>query len=226
VFDRSGPFSHSLLPFVATTLVSHSNPVTCLLCGLDRPLTVRSRVERIESDMVLIRPDIEHSVEIGGRAKVLYLDGLDFPLDAKVAGHVPRSLASRAIDALEANDDAQWELRAQLSALDVTWHPAIKHVVEDIIADPMKRMSQAELATKLGLERTRALRAFRTATGMTFRGFKNWTGVQAAARRIAMGELVRTAAMDAGFADSAHLTRSFRKAFGTTPTDATADLRQ
>jgi AraC-like DNA-binding protein len=31
--------------------------------------------------------------------------------------------------------------------------------------------------------------------------------------------------MDAGFADTAHLTRTFRAAFGTTPTLATADRR-
>jgi AraC-like DNA-binding protein len=225
MLDEGGPFAHSLLPFVATVLASHRNPVTCILCGLDRPLTVQAGGERIEADMVMIRPDIEHSVEIGGRAKVLYFDGMAFPLDAQVAGHVPKWLAARAIDALDGSNDAQWELRMQLTATGTACPPTIARIVKDIIADPMQRMPQAELAMRLGMERTRALRAFKTATGMTFRSFKNWTGVQAAARQIAQGELVRTAAMDAGFADSAHLTRSFRSAFGTTPTEATTDLR-
>ncbi|MEJ7729245.1 MAG: hypothetical protein WKG00_08515 [Polyangiaceae bacterium] len=43
--------------------------------------------------------------------------------------------------------------------------------------------------------------------------------------QIAEGQLVRTAAMDGGFADTAHLTRTFRAAFGTTATAATADRR-
>lgn len=58
-----------------------------------------------------------------------------------------------------------------------------------------------------------------------FRGFKRWTALCAATQQIAEGQLVRTAAMDAGFADTAHLTRTFRTAFGTTPTLATADRR-
>ena len=44
-------------------------------------------------------------------------------------------------------------------------------------------------------------------------------------RSLAWPMVVRTAAMDAGFADTAHLTRTFRTAFGTTPTLATADRR-
>jgi AraC-like DNA-binding protein len=218
------PFAHSLLPFVATTLAAHRNPVTCLLCGLDRPLMVSADGVRVESDMVLIRPDVEHSVEIGGRAKVLYFDGLVFPLDASVAGRVPRWLTPLAIDALDGCRDAALALRLRFAGREEVCPPEITRIIEDILGDPMTRMSQDELASRTGLERTRALRSFKTATGMTFRAFKNWTGLQAAARQIAEGELIRTAAMDAGFSDSAHLTRTFRQSFGITPSAATADL--
>lgn len=218
------PFANSLLPFVATTLAAHRNPVTCLLCGLDRPLVVWADGVRVESDMVLIRPGVEHSVEIGGRAKVLYFDGLAFPLDAGVADHVPRRLTSLAVDALDGCQDATLELRLRFADRDQACPSAIARIIEDILSDPMNRMSQDELANRTGLERTRALRSFKAATGMTFRAFKNWTGLQAAARQIAEGELIRTAAMDAGFSDSAHLTRTFRQSFGITPSAATADL--
>jgi AraC-like DNA-binding protein len=224
--ERQIPFAHSLLPFVATTLAAHRNPVTCLLCGIDRPLVVVTEGARIEADMVLIRPDVEHSVEIGGHAKVLYFDGLAFPLDAAVAASVPEHLLSLATDALDGSVDATLELRLRLSNKEENCPPAIARIVKDMLGDPMDRMSQFELAARTGLERTQALRSFKAATGMTFRAFKNWTGLQAAARQIAEGELVRTAAMDAGFSDSAHLTRSFRSAFGTTPSAATADLTQ
>jgi AraC-like DNA-binding protein len=216
------PFSHSLLPFVATTLAAHRNPVTCLLFGLDRPLVVSADGNRLEADMVLIRPDVEHSVEIHGRARVLYFDGLAFPFDTAVAAQIPRHLASLATDALDGSLQATWELRHHLADHEEICPPEIAKIVEDIVRDPMDRMSQLELANRTGLERTRALRSFKQATGMTFRSFKNWAGVQAAARQIAQGELVRTAAMDSGFSDSAHLTRSFRLAFGTTPSAATA----
>ena len=218
-------FASSLFPFVASELAPHRNPVTCILASLDRPLTVCTQAERIHGDLVLIRPGVEHWVEINGRARVLYFDGLDFPLSAALADRVPRELAPLAIDALAASAGAQDELRARLSYGRARCPTAIARAVQTIMQDPMMRMSQVELAERLRLERTQALRAFKAATGMTFRELKRWTALCAATRQIAEGELVRTAAMDAGFADTAHLTRTFRTAFGTTPTLATADRR-
>ena len=100
----------------------------------------------------------------------------------------------------------------------------MRAVLAELAAEPMARMSQAELATRLGLERTQALRLFKDSTGTTFRQFKRWTGLQHAARLIVAGALVRTAAMDAGFADTAHLTRTFKHCFGLTPSQAIAGL--
>jgi AraC-like DNA-binding protein len=99
-------------------------------------------------------------------------------------------------------------------------------IVRTIQSDPMLRMSQNELARRLRMERTQAMRRFKAATGMTFRAFKLWSGLQHAARQIEVGVLVRTAAMDAGFADTAHLSRSFRAFFGLSPSAAIAGLDQ
>src|SRR5262249_44898181 len=113
--DRQSPFANSLFPFVASNLAPHRNPVTCILAGLDRPLAVRTHAERIEGDIVLIRPGVEHWVEINGRAKVLYFDGLEFPLTAALAARVPREVARLAIDALASSSGTQEELRARFS---------------------------------------------------------------------------------------------------------------
>ncbi|UJR84969.1 helix-turn-helix transcriptional regulator [Sandaracinus amylolyticus] len=223
--ERPSRFASSLFAFVASTLAPHRNPVTCVLAGLDRPLAVCTPSERIEGDIVIIRPDVEHRVEIHGRAKVLYFDGLEFPLTAALAARVPPELAALAVDALGSDAAAQAELRIRFSRGRARAPAVVARAIEAIVADPMLRMGQAELAHRLGVERTQAMRAFKLATGMTFRGLKRWTALCAATRRIAEGELVRTAAMDAGFADTAHLTRTFRATFGTTPTLATADRR-
>jgi AraC-like DNA-binding protein len=223
--DRPSPFASSLFPFVASSLAPHGNPVTCILAGLDRPLAVCTHAERIEGDIVVIRPGVEHWVEINGSAKVLYFDGLEFPLTVALAARVPREVATLAIDALAARTGAQEELRATLSRGRERCSAAVARTITAIGRDPMTRMGQAELADRLRLGRTQAMRAFKAATGMTFREFKRWTALCAATRQIAAGQLVRTAAMDAGFADTAHLTRTFRAAFGTTPTLATADRR-
>jgi AraC-like DNA-binding protein len=223
--DRPSPFACSLFPFVAEKLAPHRNPVTCILAGLDRPLTVCTATERIQGEIVMIRPGVEHWVEIHGSAKVLYYDGLEFPLSAALAARVPRALELLAIDALALRSNAQEELRARFSHPRARCPSAIAEAIQAIVRDPMMRMNQQELAERLRLERTQAMRAFKAATGMTFRELKRWTALCAATRQIAEGELVRTAAMDAGFADTAHLTRTFRTAFGTTPTLATADRR-
>jgi AraC-like DNA-binding protein len=226
VTDRPSPFATELFPFVASTLAQHENPVTCILAGLDRPLVVRAGMERIEGDLVVIRPGVEHSVEINGRAKVLYFDGLEFPLSTALAAPVPRDVASLAVDALASSPGAQNELRARFSQGRERCPPGVQRVIDAIVRDPMTRMGQGELARRLRLGRTQAMRAFKAATGMTFREFKRWTALCAATRQIAEGQLVRTAAMDAGFADTAHLTRTFRMVFGTTPTLATANRRR
>jgi AraC-like DNA-binding protein len=221
----ASPFASSLVPFVAESLAPHENPVTCILAGLDRPLVVCAPTEQVEGDVLVIRPGVEHWVEIHGRAKVLYFDGLEFPFAAPLAARVPRAVSALAIDALASDPGAQAELRARLGGKKQRLPSEVARAIGAIRLDPMLRMDQTELAERLGLERTQAMRAFKAATGMTFRGFKRWTALCAATRQIADGHLVRTAAMDAGFADTAHLTRTFRSAFGTTPTLATADRR-
>ena len=131
-------------------------------------------------------------------------------------------MANLAIEAIFQGSDAQTALRQRLDSGAAQFPPQLITVIEDLIAEPMSRMTQRELAEGLQMERTKALRMFKAATGQTFRRFKQWSGLQYAARRIASGELVRTAAMDAGFADTAHLTRTFRMSFGLTPSEAIA----
>jgi AraC-like DNA-binding protein len=225
VLDASSPFAISRFEFVAGTLTPHGNPVTCILAGLDGPLTVRSGSERIEGDMVLIRPGVEHEVDIRGRAQVLYFDGLGYPLDARLACTVPRDCAAMAIDALAGEWSAQAELRARLTTGRPRCPAEVARAIAEIASDPMMRMDQGELARRLRRSRAHALRMFKAITGMTFRGFKQWTALCAATRQIADMQPVRTAAMNAGFADTAHLSRTFRASFGTTPTLATADRR-
>jgi hypothetical protein len=57
-----------------------------------------------------------------------------------------------------------------------------------------------------------------------FAGSRLWSALQHAAVRMAERELVRTAAMDAGFADTAHLSRVFSSMFGLSPSVAIAGL--
>lgn len=190
-------------------------------------MTVAHEGRRVRGDALIVRPGIAHQVSFAARgADVLYLNGVDFPFAAPLAVAPKGVLAQLAARAIGRDADAIAELRTRLSFATAPLPANMAAVVRAIEAEPMLRMTQTELAQRLRLERTQALRRFKAATGMTFRAFKLWSGLQYAARQLEAGALVRTAAMDAGFADTAHLSRTFQALFGLSPSAAIAGLDQ
>lgn len=223
--DRISPFRHALFSIGNRSLATHANPVTLVLAGRTGPLRLQHGGPCIEGDILIVRPGMAHSVVLSDQgADVLYLNGLDFPFNAPLAEKLTGALAHLAGAAAGGNQDAVRELRARLSFRAEPTENRVSDVVTAIYAEPMRRMSQHELSRRLGLERTQALRCFKAATGQTFRAFKSWSALQHAADLMKNGELVRTAAMDAGFADTAHLSRIFRQNFGLSPSAALAEL--
>jgi AraC-like DNA-binding protein len=222
--DPLSPFRNSLLP-VDAPLAPHANPVTGILMGRGGPVRLTLDGETVEGDMLLIRPGIVHGIALPARgADIFYLDGLAFPFDVPLARALDGKLAELAGAVLDGAGDAADELRAGLTTLAAELPPCVADAVRAIYADPMRRMPQGELARRLGMERTQALRHFKAATGQSFREFKRWSAMQFAAQQMKQGALVRTAAMDAGFADTAHLSRAFRVTFGLTPSAAIGAL--
>ncbi|MFO1082944.1 MAG: AraC family transcriptional regulator [Reyranellaceae bacterium] len=204
-------------------LAPHCNPAPCVIAGRRGSVSAIGAGERITGDVLFIRPGVEHEVVCAeGGLNVIYLDGLTWPDNFPCARRLQGRLGEIAVGALFQQSGAQAELRDRLSSGSTPIPRPLDVAIETIVAEPMLRLSQLELAHRLKMERTRALRAFKAATGLTFRRFKRWSALQHAARRIAAGELVRTAALDAGFADTAHLSRTFRTSFGLTPSEAIA----
>jgi AraC-like DNA-binding protein len=225
--DPLSPFSSPVFPVGVRRLAAHPNPALAVLVGRTGPVTVEDEGGQVTGDALIVRPGITHHVSFAARgADVIYLNGLDFPFGSALAVEATGALAQLAPRAIGGEADAIAELRARLSFGSAPLPANMAAIVRAIEAEPMMRMSQDELARRLRMERTQALRRFKAATGMTFRAFKLWSGLQHAARQIEAGVLVRTAAMDAGFADTAHLSRSFRALFGLSPSAAIAGLSQ
>lgn len=222
--DPLSPFRNVLLP-VDAPLAPHANPVTGILMGRGGPVRLTLDGVAVEGDMLLIRPGVVHGIGLPARgADILYFDGLDFPFDVPLARALDGKLAELAGMVRDGMSDAAGELRARLTAPIAGPSLCVAAAVRAIYADPMRRMPQGELAQRLGMERTWALRCFRAATGQSFREFKRWSAMQFAAEQMKQGALVRTAALDAGFADTAHLSRVFRETFGLTPSAAIGAL--
>ena len=224
--DPVAPFLTSCFPVGTRALAPHANLVTAVLAGRSGPLRLERGGLWVEGDLLLVRPGIVHGVALAERgADVLYLNGLAFPFDAPLAVPLEGALARVAREALDGDASAVAELRDRLAPpRERALPPDMAAVVRAIHGDPMWRMSQDELAQRLGMERTQALRTFRRSTGQGFREFKLWSALQHATQQMAGGALVRTAAMDAGFADTAHLSRVFRHVFGLTPSEGIAGL--
>jgi AraC-like DNA-binding protein len=64
------------------------------------------------------------------------------------------------------------------------------------------------------LSPSRARHLFAAETGMTFKSFVLWQRIGRAVELYASGRSLTESAHEAGFADSAHLSRTFRKTFG------------
>ena len=218
-------FSNSVFSVDVSGVGRHPNPAMCVVRGRRGPLSVVGEEQSVTADIVMIRPDIEHHIICGeGGCTGMYLDGARWPGQSPLAERLEGRLGELVLRGMQLNPDAQRELRERLDHGQDRLPRRMSAVLADLAAEPMARMNQTELSNRLGLERTQALRLFKESTGSTFRQFKRWTGLQHAARLIVAGALVRTAAMDAGFADTAHLTRTFKQCFGLTPSQAIAGL--
>ena len=219
------PFTSTVLPIPVTRLGAHPNVVMAVLAGRAGPITVEHIGASVTGDVLLVRPEVVHSVWLPERgADVVYLNGLTFPYHAPLAVALKGNLEQLARRSIAGDASASEELRERLAFATDPLSAKMAAIVRAMQADPMRRVSQDELVRYLGMERTRALRCFKAATGLTFRRFKLWSALQHATLRIAERELVRTAAMDAGFADTAHLSRVFSSMFGLCPSVAIAGL--
>jgi len=109
-------------------------------------------------------------------------------------------------------------LRA-ITCNEVTIEPLNQRVV-DIIRIlrelPEQKIKLSELAEKINLSESRLAHIFKEETGVPFRKFLLWMRLNDAVRLILKGASYTDAAHEAGFADAAHLTRSYKKMFGLT----------
>lgn len=78
-------------------------------------------------------------------------------------------------------------------------------------------LTAAVCARQLGLSSSRFLHRFRAHTGLPLRPYLRWRRLLVALRAVIQGASLTDAAHAAGFADSAHFSRTFRRHFGVAP---------
>lgn len=210
----------------ALNLTAHRNAVAVLVLGLDGPFESAAAPGDPASAWagrraLLIQPDALHHLHAdAGRMAFLYLDPMSRDLAQLAAGFdAPALIALLRGLADGARDwpDVRRELTMRLGAGDAAVDPRVRAALADLHADPAARLSLDDLAASAGLSGSRLRRLFRAATGVTVRRYRVWIAMGAAARAIAAGESLTTAALDAGFSSSAHFSAAFREMFGLEP---------
>ena len=97
-------------------------------------------------------------------------------------------------------------------------HPAIDdalRLLPDLVA--AGPVSGTELAARVGISASRLTHVFTEQVGIPLRRYVLWSRLQVAIPRVQAGDDLTGAAHGAGFADSAHLTRTTREMFGLPP---------
>lgn len=99
-------------------------------------------------------------------------------------------------------------------------HPAVAEALRLANSLPGGPPTLAELAARLGISSSRLSHVFVAEIGLPYAAWRRWTRLQLGFAVVREGGSLTRAAHTAGFADSAHLTRTCRALLGLTPTEA------
>ncbi|MFN2427766.1 MAG: helix-turn-helix domain-containing protein [Candidatus Binatia bacterium] len=187
------------------------------------------RAAWMEYDGCIVAPEQSHEFDAGGHAVALFYvepEGADGRrvaaaagrrgvaiLDANVVGRV------RAVLSAGASDDL---LDTAFSALgfDSGARPVEARIRRALLMLKKSRFeypTSAALASGLGLSPGRFRHLWLSELGLAYRRYLLWLRLQAAITATMRGRSLTEAAHEAGFADSAHLARTFRRLLGIAP---------
>lgn len=118
-----------------------------------------------------------------------------------------RSLIARVVGADDA--DGRGDVRADVLVA--------QRFIDDGLHDGVPQVT--EVARHVGVSARQLRRAFADDVGIPFRRYVLWRRLRRALLAVRDGADLTTAAATAGFADSAHFSRTFRQSFGLAPSD-------
>lgn len=176
---------------------------------------------------VVVPADAPHRVEVGAReGTVVFLEpesapGRSAQLRAVHSGWTVTPVLTftrrRALAAVV--DELIAHLAPAVPAVDdMVRHRAVVdalRLLPDLVA--AGPVSGTELAARVGISASRLTHLFTDQVGIPLRRYVLWSRLRIAITRVQAGDDLTGAAHGAGFADSAHLTRTTREMFGLPP---------
>jgi AraC-like DNA-binding protein len=172
---------------------------------------------------VLTAPDVPHAIDARGAEVALVFVDPESAVGAALHGSMGaapvRLFDEKERDALLAGgvNEAIARLAGDASRARAM-HPRVRRVLRAIHESPPGAdVSLASLAAIASLSEGRLMHAFTESVGIPLRPYLSWLKVQRAAAAMAKRAPLARAAIAGGFADAAHMSRTFKRMFGMTP---------
>lgn len=213
----------------------HAHHAVQVTLALEGDFELESGSRRAAGDVVAVAPDALHAFNArglfahvyiepecrAGRAAANALFAGDEPL-SRVTGIPLGDLAGEMAAAFKRKDDRNLthlgrRVIERLAGGTSAAEPDAR--VREILAWVQARLdypvSLADAAELAGLSKARVRHLFVEQTGLPFRTYLLWLRLMKGLEAFASGASLTDAALGAGFSDSAHFSRTFRRMFGT-----------
>ncbi|HEX3484254.1 MAG TPA: AraC family transcriptional regulator [Micropepsaceae bacterium] len=219
---------------VSNTTDFHSHHAVQVTLSLGGRFELRTRDQRISSSAA-VAPDVSHIFEAVGCIAILFVEPesrsgraiIQSLFKSTSLAPIPSDLVGDLIERLKlASGDANKD-DASLIVLGRSFVARLAGLVEPELPDPRVQKIAAYVASRLddpitlaaaaksvGLSPGRVRHLFVEQTGLPFRNYLLWLRIMKAVGVFAGGASLTKAAHEAGFADSAHFSRTFRRMFG------------
>lgn len=189
-----------------------------IVIGLDRPIDVVYENGELRNGRVVpVLPGSLHKVLAeGARVGLYYADAGAFPNSSLPGARAIRSLVTLC-KRLDAGDEETIRSLKDIPRLDGSCSADSR--VKTIVGE-MRQPDNAKLdaiASKVGLSHSRLSHLFTSTVGGAPVRYRRWRRLWIALEHLGKGERIVDAALEAGFSDAAHLTRTFVEMLGITP---------
>jgi AraC family transcriptional regulator len=215
----------------------HAHHAIQLTIALRGEVELDTEAGRVSGTAFAIAPDAPHAFAGTDAVAHLFVDpdghtgramtrtllsaGPIAPVPLDRLGELPACLRD-ALDDPRQTDDAVRALGRELAArladgpspLGGQLDPRIAKLTRWAASHLDETPSLSEIASVAGLSKSRTRHLFVAETGLPFRTYLLWLRLVRALELFAAGASLTEAAHGAGFADSAHLSRTFRRMFG------------
>jgi len=179
-----------------------------------------------------VRPDATHEVDARGSTLLIGFISAESDMGAALSARIDGAIACvpagqvarwRAVLGPAPSDarTERWLTEFVPRGRGVEIHAGVRRVLSHLQGPPavLDDLSLKTLAGIACLSPSRFMHAFTESVGAPVRPYILWLRLQRAACDLNIGASVTSAAHRAGFSDAAHLTRTFRRMLGATPSD-------